>query len=123
PGLHGERGAVWAVSGKDGRVLHAVFGEAPGDGFGVDLRAAGDVDADGCADWIVGAGSIYYAKDISGYGVVYSGKTGRVIHRFACSIKGDGFGSTVSGAGDVDHDGHGDLVVGAYDADGKGDAM
>jgi hypothetical protein len=123
PGVYKQRGAVWVVSAKDGRARHVVFGEAPGDGFGIDVRSAGDVDKDGHIDWIVGAGSRYSPKDVSGYAVVFSGATGKPIHRFACRAKGDGFGSTVSGCGDVDHDGYADLVVGAYDADGKADAM
>jgi hypothetical protein len=123
PGAFEPRAVVWVVSGRDGRVLHTVFGESREDGFAVDIRAAGDVDMDGHADWIVGTGSRYNPGPKCGEAIVYSGRTGTPLHRFSCRTRGDGFGSTVSGAGDVNADGYADVIVGASDADGSGDAM
>lgn len=106
----GHRGAVWLVSGKDMATLHVAFGESVDDGFGWDVGPAGDVDLDGCKDWIVGA---WHEEGASpGYAVLYSGRTGSALLRL--SVPGDdSFGAAVGGAGDVDADGHPDVVVAA----------
>jgi hypothetical protein len=108
------RGAVWLLSGKDGTVLRSAFSEALGDGFGSDVRGAGDVDKDGVPDWIVGARD--KRGDAIGYAVVFSGKTGKRLFTLRGRTKGSLFGSAVSGAGDVDHDGYADVIVGAPNA-------
>src|SRR5262245_46049188 len=52
-------GRVWLISGKTSRTIYTCTGHAPGDEFGWDLRAVGDVDGDGIADWVAGADGIW----------------------------------------------------------------
>ena len=74
----------------------------------------GDVDADGTPD--------LYAADFSDVGkgratgriVVHSGATGEQILNIEGHVAGEGFGTSPSPAGDVNHDGHADLIVGAW---------
>ncbi|MBN2491208.1 MAG: FG-GAP repeat protein [Planctomycetes bacterium] len=101
-------------SGRDGTVLHLFKGAAPGNGFGLAVAGAGDVNRDGYPDLIVGA---YLAdpggRTDAGETLVFSGKDGITLHTFSGVAAGDGLGCSVAGAGDVDKDGYPDLIVGA----------
>lgn len=47
-------GCLLVYSGSDGTLLHRIFGDLGGSGFGSGLASAGDVDGDGRADITVG---------------------------------------------------------------------
>ena len=107
-------GTTWVYSGRTGDLLYRLDG-APGDQQGYAIADAGDTDGDGVPDVVSGApgagrGSAY----------VYSGATGRLLHRFSRGRDGDFFGAAVAGAGDVDRDGRADVLVGAPLSDGGG---
>ena len=91
-------------------MLYTVHGDAADHLFGANVRDAGDVDGDGYADFIGGA------PNPTGIGVakVYSGRDGRLLHRFVGDQVGDYFGVSVAGTGDLNNDGYGDLIVGAW---------
>jgi hypothetical protein len=80
------------------------------------VAGAGDVNGDGHADLLVGAG--YYA-DLTGAAYLVLGPLTGTRDLALADAKlvgeedGDYAGASVSGAGDVDGDGHDDLVVGA----------
>src|SRR5262245_6571715 len=100
--------SAWAFSGRDGSILHAFAN--PAIGFGQAASAAGDVNADGYADLLVGAKD---NANLRGTAFVYSGKDGTLLYQ----LDGDGsslwFGESVSKAGAVDRDGYDDFIVGA----------
>jgi hypothetical protein len=107
-------GTTWVYSGRTGDLLYRLDG-APGDQQGYAIADAGDTDGDGVPDVVsgapgVGRGSVY----------LYSGATGRLLHRFSRGRDGDFFGAAVAGAGDVNRDGHADVLVGATMSDGGG---
>lgn len=86
---------------------------------GSSVAAAGDVDADGFADVIVGAGGGGpQGEDTRAFAIVYSGRTGTPIYTFS-----DGFtefGASVAGVGDVNGDGRPDLLIGSPRWSGDG---
>ena len=88
-------------------------GDSPGDKFGVSVSGAGDVNGDGFADLIVGAGRDDNNGTDSGSARVFSGLDGSVLYTFDGDSADDRFGVSVSGAGDVNGDGFADLIVGA----------
>lgn len=100
-------------SGLDGSTLHTFSGQGPSDQFGSAVGGAGDVDADGHADLIVGSYFENSAGLQSGSARVYSGLDGSLLHHFQGLAAGDYFGSSVCGIGDVDADGFDDVAVGA----------
>ncbi len=77
------------------------------DNAGSMVSAAGDVDADGYDDFVVGK------YGITGYVRIYSGLTGSLIHEFEGN-HGDYFGRSVGAAGDVNNDGYADVIAGGY---------
>ncbi len=124
-----------------GDVGFIIQGDAEGDRFGISVSSAGDVNGDGYADLIVGAvlidddsneaGETYVIwghADKQEYGTL--GEDGRrVVDTSALGdagfiiqgdAEGDGFGWSVSSAGDVNGDGYDDLIVGAVLGDDGG---
>ena len=108
-------GRLYVYSGRDGRQLLTVDGEAAGDQFGAAVGAAGDVDRDGRADLIVGAPCHDGPAGVdAGKAYVVSGRSGRILRTHDGAEPGDGFGWGAAGLGD------GGYIVGAKDA-GPGD--
>ncbi|MCJ7459318.1 MAG: integrin alpha, partial [candidate division Zixibacteria bacterium] len=101
--------------------LYTFTGEAANDNFGYSVSGAGDVNNDGYADLIVGAYAKFAGGPFVGRAYVYSGQTGALLYTFTGQAAGDYFGSSVSGAGDVNKDGYADLIVGAPFNDAGGD--
>jgi len=122
---HGRYGGGYArvFSGKSGTTLYTVHGTSAGDAFGASVSGAGDVNLDGHADFIIGAPNDDIKTPNSGSAWVFSGKDGALLFLFIGDSAGDGFGSSVAGAGDVNLDGLADLIVGAqYDDDSGQDS-
>lgn len=95
-------------------------GQTPGDNFGWDVACAGDVNADGRDDIIVGAPG--YLSDKGKAYIFYGGTLANVTAESADVILngskyGEAFGSAVSGAGDIDNDNFDDVIVGAPKGD------
>lgn len=97
--------------------LYRFDGDQPGDRFGGGngprnqcVELAGDVNADGWEDWIVGAPYADLAR-------VFSGRDGSTLFSFR-GPNGSLFGTSVDGAGDTNRDGHSDLIIGARSAAG-----
>ncbi len=98
-------GKFYVYSGSDGALLHSEAGQGY---LGYSAARAGDVNADGVADYIVSA-------PIGRYANVYSGADHTILLTFNAG-PGEFFGASVTGAGDVNGDGRADLLVGAQNA-------
>ncbi len=101
-----QEGEVQVFSGKTGRMLYVIQGAAAGDGLGMAVSGAGDLDGDGVPDLLVGAprADLAYA---------YSGASGEPILTLEGPAPASRFGAALAGVGDLDGDGVGDLAVGA----------
>ena len=113
-------GSARVFSGLDGSILYTFDGDSPGDVLGVSVSGAGDVNADGFDDLIVGASGADNNGSFSGSARVFSGLDGSVLYTFDGDSPGDRFGWSVSGAEDVNGDGFADVIVGAYGDDDNG---
>ncbi len=109
-----------SLNGANGFVL---IGENAGDGSGVSVSGAGDINHDGIDDLVVGASN---ADSFAGKAYAFFGSTGPLsspinlsslngVSGFAITTNAERtlLGYSVSGAGDLNHDGIGDLVAGA----------
>ncbi len=112
-------GSAQVFSGATGAVLYTLNGDSASDNFGGSVSGAGDVNNDGYADFIIGAQGY---NGGAGAARVYSGATGAIIHVFNGDAASDHFGTSVSGAGDVNNDGYDDLIAGANLDDDNGSA-
>jgi hypothetical protein len=99
-------------------------GMAPKDKAGHAVAFAGDINADGYGDYVVGIpGYDVPATDTTGVikdagrAVVISGKTGAELMSLNGNSAKDSAGFAVTGNGDIDHDGFDDVIVGAPMAD------
>ena len=122
-------GAALDLSSLDGSNGFVIDGLSDDDGFGHSVSKAGDVNGDGFDDLVIGAYYDRLRSDSSGHGYVLfghgegfgaaldlsglDGSNGFVIDSFG---RDDGFGRSVSGAGDVNGDGFDDLIMGASNA-------
>ena len=116
----GQSGSVRAFSGATGNVLFTVSGDHGGAYFGDSVSGAGDVNGDGFDDLIAGAPGGNANGFRAGNARVFSGKDGSVLFTFDGGNAGDYFGSSVSGAGDVNGDGFDDFLIGARSEDSNG---
>ncbi len=116
--------ATLLVSNLDGSAGFRIDGEAAGDNLGWSVSGAGDVNADGIDDVIVGtigavsrAGSSYVIfgrRDGFNATLLVSNLDGSTGFRIDGEAAGDNLGISVSGAGDVNADGIDDVIVGAH---------
>ncbi|MCZ7583393.1 MAG: FG-GAP-like repeat-containing protein [Deltaproteobacteria bacterium] len=103
----------------------------PNAAFGVSVAGAGDVDADGYDDVILGANFYDSGQNNEGRAFLYRGSSTGLKTTAAWTAESNQdnawFGYSVAGAGDINGDGHTDVIVGAYgyDAgeDGEGAAF
>jgi hypothetical protein len=115
-------GSVFSLAGADASYL----GEGLDDSSGSGLRSAGDVNADGYSDFLIGSpfnnnGDIW--TPLRGQTYLILGKTDGWTMRtslenadasFVGEGGGDFSGQSVSGGGDVDGDGYDDILIGAF---------
>jgi FG-GAP repeat protein len=104
-------GSTFVYSGADGTLLYRWNGAAEADSFGWSVTGPGDVNRDGYSDLLVGAR--HASPTFPGAAYLYSGLNGTLLHQWQGDSQDDGFGISVSSAGDVDRDGFPDLMVGA----------
>lgn len=108
---------------EDVVVLQKWVGESEGEQFGWSISRVGDVDGDGVPDALIGAPNAALTEleasesrerkvGSAGRAYVYSGKTGKLLHRWSGSDESH-FGYCVVALGDVDGDGRDDLAVAA----------
>jgi len=110
-------GRIHVFSGRDGEKLFDRVGEAAGDGFGIGIADAGDVNRDGHDDLIVGAWQ--HASEAASGGKLYviSGRDERLLRTITGNVPGETLGFDATNVGDVDGDGTPDfLVTSAYSA-------
>ena len=122
-------GRAHLYSGLDGSILHTWDGEALFDTFGVLCAGAGtvlddgagDVDADGVPDILIGAMLHNAGFNNNGRAYVYSGATFDLIRTHDGEGTSHLMGNAVGGVGDLDGDGHGEYVIGASNAGVQGE--
>ena len=107
-------GKARVLSGIDGSILYDFRGDSNSDFLGGSVSGAGDVNGDGFADLIVGATGVDNNGSASGSARIFSGVDGSVLYNFDGDRTRDGFGFSVSGAGDVNGDGIADFIVGTF---------
>ena len=126
------------LSTLDGNSGFVINGIDAGDSSGFSASSAGDVNADGVGDVIIGAvGADPNGKNSAGETYIVFGKDTAVSGPFAASVDlstlngtngfilngidaGDASGMSVSSAGDVNGDGVGDVIIGAPGGDPGG---
>lgn len=101
-------GRAQVVSGKTQAVLFEVTGASSQDRLGYSVAGAGDVNADGRVDALVGSP---YESSSAGRARVYSSLDGSVLHTLSGGTGGL-VGWSVAGVGDLDADGFDDVLVG-----------
>lgn len=110
-------GKIYVLSGADGSEIFTRTGEAAGDGFGIGISNAGDVNGDGHADIITAAWQHAGGAPSGGKLYLISGADGSTMRTITGDVPGETLGFDTTNVGDVDGDGATDfLVTSAYSA-------
>lgn len=110
----GGSGRAYVFSGAVEDRLRLVNGETGTDGLG-ECRGAGDVDADGHADLLIGAYTSSAGGSFAGKCYLVSGKNGKVLRTFTATLPGALVGFDVVTLGDVNGDGLQDYLLTGFD--------
>lgn len=128
-----DEGGAWLYKGSAAGLIstpiwHA-YGGQEGAEFGYDVGTAGDINADGYSDVIIGAPYWDNDENNEGGAWVYLGSKDGLSLTHKWRNDGDqigaNYGSSVSTAGDVNGDGHSDIIIGTpgwngtYENEGK----
>jgi hypothetical protein len=110
-----ESGRAMVFAGRTGAHLRTIDGFEPFLWLGAAVAAAGDLDQDGCPDYLIGLPNHGGTSTVDGHGSVrgYSGSTGALLFAVVGDAMGNHFGHAVTGLGDIDNDGVPDFAVGA----------
>lgn len=93
--------------------------------FGISVASAGDENADGYADVIIGAGGYDFNVGTSNAYLFHGSKAGVITTEYQTLISPElksAFGNSVSPAGDVNGDGRSDIIIGAFQSDSESGA-
>lgn len=107
PGAFGAAGSAFVYSGATGNLIYQINGFSQQEQLGWLVAGAGDVNADGRDDFMIGTPLEYLPPDgeyVYGTTVLYSGLNGAPLFRK------DGTGHSGSGTGDVSGDGKADFI-------------
>jgi FG-GAP repeat len=105
-------GKARVFSGIDGSLIYTLKGNASSDEFGFRVAAAGDVDADGAADFLIGAPSGSFQGADDGALHVISGASGLTLFEIHGPVSNAALGSVIAGVGDLNGDGYDDFAAG-----------
>jgi len=115
-----DAGRAYVFSGADGNVIHILRSpnEEQGGRFGHSVANAGDTNADGYEDIVVGADyeDPGTSPDDAGRAYIFDGFTGDVLCTMMSpneQVYDGGFGYSVSALGDINDDGCSDVLVGS----------
>lgn len=104
-------GRVFVYSGENGKKLLDLKGAQPGEGFGTSVSDAGDANADGIADLVVGAWQNQEKARSAGKVYLHSGADGKLLRAWTCLQQGDTLCFDATRIGDVDGDGQIDFLL------------
>ncbi|MFT7616859.1 MAG: hypothetical protein ACI97A_000489, partial [Planctomycetota bacterium] len=106
-------GSAQVFSGIDGSMLFSFLGAANGSFLGAAVSTAGDINADGIKDFLIGSPGTPMGGGVVGIAEVYSGADGSLLRTHLGGSPFFAFGASVDGANDVNRDGFDDVIVGS----------